>query len=191
LRRGRRHHQYRPRHERHAPTLPRAPRHDARILVPQRPRSRTDAGCVRPGSPFSALVRSMDGPAHVTIALAVGMDSVVLSPARNSAVTPARLVLCAIQHLRGRSATARSDPLRSAAVPTAEATPLCGSAGELTNVTERLAPREAQRPDLRLETVDSDPALIPAVSSTHWSAGEAARMSPCPMTSRMAAASRK
>jgi hypothetical protein len=34
------------------------------------------------------------------------------------------------------------------------------------------------------------PLTTPAALSTHWSAGEAARMSPCLMTSRLAAASR-
>jgi hypothetical protein len=73
----------------------------------------------------------------------------------------------------------------------AETTPLRGYAGELTHFTGATRPYEKPGADLRLETVDSGLAdNTPPHWPRHWSAGEAARMSPCLITSRMAAASR-
>ena len=66
---------------------------------------------------------------------------------------------------------------RSAVLATAEATPLRGATPHTDELDGSDAPHEQPSDaNLRLDTVDSDPALIPAGSSTHWSAGEAARM---------------
>jgi hypothetical protein len=64
-----------------------------------------------------------------------------------------------MQHLRGTSDSARRCPLRSAALATAETTPLRGHAGEPRSFTGATRPtRKPSDADRRLETVDSDPA---------------------------------
>ena len=94
--------------------------------------------------------------------------------------------------------TSGADQRPRAAMSAAQRSPLEGGddalrgyAGELTNGAGATRPtRSAATRTCASNWSTQSPLTTPAASSTHWSAGEAARMSSCPMTSRMAAALR-